>query len=83
MSARVFIHPACMRTPADTQALANGLVSLGYAVDAFKVYDLPGKSATHELARDIGPVPGGHVYERMDGVQFVQRNPFACGPEVA
>ena len=77
MTARIFIHPRA-NTQAGGNHLAACLADHGYdMVNEVMVYHHNNwlRTSRVELVRWRGPVDGGVLYERMDGVKFVHQSP--------
>ena len=77
MSARVFIHPACVAGPRAAD-VAEMLQRCGYDMqEKYLVYNPPStrRPIHFELVQHIGPGETGTIYQRMNGERFEFTSP--------
>ena len=80
MSARIFVHPTCLKNDEHRQAFVDRLVDHGYDLNRVMIGPLNGKGY-RELVRLVEVLNGTATLERMDGVRY-QHN-FNAPPEAA
>ncbi len=85
MSARIFVHPACVAVGPRQDAMQDALARAGYPFegDAALRIGPPSKKGYRELVTRVEVLPmGTEVLERMDGTRF-EYKPLPAMPGVA